>query len=107
MLAERQAIKSGNPVITGNLLEFYRECVAPDVATGYIRMKEDILEVNNIWSSLNGKTNPARLVTIRDTTDPTLLSTVGCNVGYQTLTTQINAEATRQMNLLGTRLYPG
>ncbi len=106
VLAERQAIKSGNPVITGNLLEFYRECVAPDVATGYIRMKEDILEVNNIWSSLNGKSNPARLVTIRDTTDPTLLSTVGCNVGYQTLTNQINAEATRQMNLLGTRLYP-
>jgi conjugal transfer mating pair stabilization protein TraG len=70
VLAERQAIKSGNPVITGNLLEFYRECVAPDVGTGYIRMKEDILEVNNIWTSLNGKTNPARLVTLRDTADP-------------------------------------
>ena len=27
-------------------------------------MKEDILQVNNIWDSLNGKTNPARLVTI-------------------------------------------
>jgi conjugal transfer mating pair stabilization protein TraG len=106
VLAERQAIKSGNPVITGNLLEFYRECVAPDVGTGYIRMKEDLLEVNNVWSSLNGKTNPARLVTLRDATDPSLMNTVGCNIGYQTLTTQINAEVTRQINLLGKRLYP-
>jgi len=106
VLSERLAVKSGNPVLTSNLLEFYRECVAPDLATGYIRMKEDILEVNNVWASLNGKTNPARLVTLRDTTDPTVMSTVGCDVAYQTLTTQINAESSRQITLLGSRLYP-
>ncbi len=106
VLSERLAVKSGNPVLTSNLLEFYRECVAPDLATGYIRMKEDILEVNNIWASLNGKTNPARLVTLRDTTDPTIMSTVGCDVAYQSLTTQINAESSRQITLLGSRLYP-
>ena len=87
-------------------LTFYRECVAPDIATGYIRMKEDILEVNDIWGSLNGKTNPARLVTLRDTTDPTLMSTVGCDAAYLSLTTQINAESNRQITLLGYRLYP-
>jgi hypothetical protein len=106
VLSERLAVKSGNPVLTSNLLEFYRECVAPDLATGYIRMKEDILEVNNVWVSLNGKTNPARLVTLRDTTDPTIMSTVGCDVGYQSLTTQITAESSRQITLLGSRLYP-
>jgi len=106
VLSERLAVKSGNPVLTSNLLEFYRECVAPDLATGYIRMKEDILEVNNVWGSLNGKTNPARLVTLRDTTDPTVMSTVGCDVAYQSLTTQINAESSRQITLLGSRLYP-
>ncbi len=106
VLSERLAVKSGNPILTSNLLEFYRECVAPDLATGYIRMKEDILEVNNVWVSLNGKTNPARLVTLRDTTDPTIMSTVGCDVAYQSLTIQINAESSRQITLLGSRLYP-
>lgn len=106
VLSERQAIKSGSPVLTSNLLEFYRECVAPDIAAGYIRMKEDILQVNNIWDSLNGKTNPSRLVTIRDLADPTLMSTVGCDAGYQSLTTQITAETSRQVTLLGSRLYP-
>ncbi|MEF8723375.1 MAG: conjugal transfer protein TraG N-terminal domain-containing protein [Candidatus Accumulibacter delftensis] len=106
VLAERLAVKSGNPILTSNLLEFYRECVAPDVATGYIRMKEDIIEVNNVWASLNGKTNPARLVTVRDMGDPVLLNTVGCDVAYQSLTTQITAESNRQLTLLGSRLYP-
>lgn len=106
VLSERYAVKSGNPVLTSNLLEFYRECVAPDIATGYIRMKEDVLEVNDIWASLNGKTNPARLVTLRDTTDPTLMSTVGCDAAYVSLTTQIIAESNRQITLLGYRLYP-
>jgi conjugal transfer mating pair stabilization protein TraG len=106
VLSERLAVKSGNPILTGNLLEFYRECVAPDLATGYIRMKEDIIAVNDVWASLNGKTNPARLVTLRDTTDPTVMTTVGCDVAYQSLTTQIVAESSRQITLLGSRLYP-
>jgi conjugal transfer mating pair stabilization protein TraG len=106
VLAERLAVKSGNPILTSNLLEFYRECVAPDVATGYIRMKEDIIEVNNVWASLNGKTNPARLVTVRDISDPMLLNTVGCDVAYQSLSTQLTAESNRQLTLLGSRLYP-
>jgi conjugal transfer mating pair stabilization protein TraG len=106
VLAERFSVKSGNPVLTSNLLEFYRECVAPDVATGYIRMKEDIIEVNNVWASLNGKTNPARLVTVRDLGDPMLLNTVGCDVAYQSLSTQLTAESNRQLTLLGSRLYP-
>jgi conjugal transfer mating pair stabilization protein TraG len=76
------------------------------VATGYIRMKEDIIEVNNVWASLNGKTNPARLVTVRDIGDPMLLNTVGCDVAYQSLSTQLTAESNRQLTLLGSRLYP-
>lgn len=34
------------------------------------------------------------------------MSTVGCDMGYQSLTTQINAESSRQITLLGLRLYP-
>ena len=106
VLAERLAVKSGSPVLTSNLLEFYRECVAPDLATGYIRAKEDLLEVNDIWGNLHGKTNPSRLVTLRDTTDPSLLSTIGCEAAYERLTRQIAAEVSRQVTLLGSRLYP-
>ena len=106
VLAERLAVKSSNPILTSNLLEFYRECVAPDIATGYIRMKEDIQASNSIWAGLNGKTNPARLVTLRDTVDPTVMNTVGCDVAYLTLTTQIDAESSNQITLLGSRLYP-
>jgi hypothetical protein len=106
VLAERLAIKSGSPVLTSNLLEFYRECVAPDIATGAIRAKEDLLEVNDIWGSLHGRTNPSRLVTLRDTADPSLLSTIGCDAAYEILTRQIAAEASRQVTLLGSRLYP-
>jgi hypothetical protein len=106
VLAERLAVKSGSPVLTSNLLEFYRECVAPDLATGYIRVKEDLLAANDIWAQLDGRTNPARLVTLRDPADPSQLDTLGCQAAYQRLSRQIAAEASRQVSLLGSRLYP-
>jgi conjugal transfer mating pair stabilization protein TraG len=106
VLAERLAVKSGSPVLTSNLLEFYRECVAPDLATGYIRVKEDLLAANDIWAQLDGRTNPARLVTLRDPADPSQLDTLGCQAAYQRLSRQIAAEAGRQVSLLGSRLYP-
>jgi conjugal transfer mating pair stabilization protein TraG len=35
-----------------------------------------------------------------------LLNTVGCDVAYQSLSTQLTAESNRQLTLLGSRLYP-
>lgn len=106
VLQERQSIKSGQPILTANFYEFYRECLTPELATGYLRMR-DLMATNDIWGALNGMTNPSRLVTIRDTTDPNIVQTVGCNVAYATLTTQLTAESTNQLGLLGGRMYPG
>jgi hypothetical protein len=46
------------------------------------------------------------LVTVRDIGDPMLLNTVGCDIAYQSLSTQLTAESNRQLTLLGSRLYP-
>lgn len=106
VLQERLAIKSGQPILTSNFYEFYRECITPELASGYIRMN-DLMKTNDIWGTLNGLTNPSRLVTLRDTADPTIMQTVGCTAGYTTLTTQLNVEAANQLGLLGNRMYPG
>lgn len=106
VLQERLAIKSGQPILTSNFYEFYRECITPELASGYIRMN-DLMKTNDIWGTLNGLTNPSRLVTLRDTADPTIMQTVGCTAAYTTLTLQLNAEAANQLGLLGNRMYPG
>lgn len=106
VLQERLAIKSGQPILTSNFYEFYRECITPELASGYLRMN-DLMKTNDIWGALNGMTNPSRLVSIRDTTDPSLIQTMGCNAGYTAITTQLNAETAIQLGLLGNRMYPG
>ena len=106
VLQERLAIKSGQPILTTNFYEFYRECITPELASGYIRMN-DLMKTNDIWGTLNGLTNPSRLVTLRDTADPTIMQTLGCTAAYTTLTIQLNAEAANQLGLLGNRMYPG
>ena len=106
VLHERQAIKSGQPVVTANFFEFYRECVAPELASGYVRMN-DLMKSNDLWASLDGVTNPSRLVTIRDAAAPSVMQTLGCNAAYGVLTNQLAAETQQQLGLLGGRLYPG
>lgn len=106
VLQERLAIKSGQPILTSNFYEFYRECITPELASGYLRMN-DLMKTNDIWGALNGMTNPSRLVSIRDTADPSLIQTMGCNAGYTAITTQLNAETAIQLGLLGNRMYPG
>ena len=106
VLQERIAAKSGQPILTGNFFEFYRECVTPEIIAGTVNMNE-LIKSNDIWSYLGGKTNPSLLVTIRDTADPTSISTVGCTAAYATITAQLAAEATAQQGLLGLKMYPG
>jgi hypothetical protein len=106
VLQERLAIKSGQPILTSNFYEFYRECITPELASGYIRMN-DLMKTNDIWGALSGMTNPSRLVSIRDTTDPSLIQTMGCNAGYTAIAAQLNAETAIQLGMLGNRMYPG
>ena len=100
--------KFNNSILTSNLLEFYRECVIPEFATGYIVMS-DMTQQNDIWTYLNGRTNPGRLVTLAAVPGATTVvaGTYGCDVAYTKLTAQMLYVTTQQMNTLGNRLYPG
>lgn len=100
-------VKFSDSILQGNLLEFYRECVIPEFSTGFI-VASDMARTNDIWTYLNGKTNPGRLVTLRD--GPGLAGTggtYGCDVAYGYITGEINLDNQAQMNYLGQRLYPG
>lgn len=99
--------KFDNSILNSNLLEFYRECIVPEFATGYI-IASDMAKSNDIWTYLSGKTNPGRLVTLRAVPGSTpAADTYGCDVAYTHLGTQITYVNTQQMNALGKRLYPG
>lgn len=96
-----------NSILTSNLLEFYRECITPEFATGFI-VATDMAKTNDIWTYLNGKTNPGRMVTLRAVPGSApAAGTYGCDVAYNHLTTQITYVTTQQMNMLGKRMYPG
>lgn len=99
--------KFDNSILNSNLLEFYRECVVPEFATGYI-VASDMAKSNDIWTYLSGKTNPGRLVTIRAVPGATpAADTYGCDVAYNHLGAQMDYVNTQQMNAMGKRLYPG
>lgn len=99
--------KFDNSILNSNILEFYRECITPEFATGFI-VASDMAKSNDIWTYLSGKTNPGRLVTIRAVPGSTpAADTYGCDVAYTHLGTQITYVNTQQMNALGKRLYPG
>ena len=96
-----------NSIMQSNLLEFYRQCIVPEYATGYI-VASDMAQATDLWAYLNGKTNPGRLVTIRaiNGSSPPA-GTYGCDVAYGYLTTQANDQAKLETNSLGNRLFPG
>lgn len=99
--------KFDNSILTSNLMEFYRECVVPEYSTGYI-VASDMAKSNDIWTYLNGRTNPGRLVTLRAVPGAApVANTYGCDGAYTALTSQILYVNTQQMNALGKRLYPG
>lgn len=98
--------KFDSSILSSNLLEFYRECVAPEFATDFI-IASEMAKSNDIWTYLSGKTNPGRLVTIRTVPGATPVgNTYGCDVAYGHLGTQITYVNTQQMNGIGKRMYP-
>jgi conjugal transfer mating pair stabilization protein TraG len=107
VLAERLAVKSGNPMLTSNLLEFYRECVAPGCGDRLHPHEGRHHRGQRRLGQPERQDQPgAAGDRARHPADPMLLNTVGCDVAYQSLSTQITAESNRQLTLLGSRLYP-
>jgi hypothetical protein len=105
IMRERLAAGTVNPILLHNLMEFYRECVWPDLATGYISSR-DISEASDIWALFNN-TNPGLLVTILDYNDPATSSTVSCPIAYSTLTSQLALDTDKNLEEIGKKLYPG
>ncbi|MCZ2150305.1 MAG: conjugal transfer protein TraG N-terminal domain-containing protein, partial [Bryobacterales bacterium] len=105
IMREKLAAGTVNPILLHNLMEFYRECIWPDMASGYISSR-DISEAPDIWALFNN-TNPGLLVTILDYNDPATSNTVNCPGAYSTLTSQLALDVDQQLGNVGSRLYPG
>jgi len=105
VMRERLAAGAVNPIVLHNLMEFYRECVWPDMAIGYISSR-DVSETPDIWALFNN-TNPGLLVTILDYSNPASSNTVSCPGAYSTLTNQLGLDINQQLGAIGTKLYPG
>jgi len=96
---------SGSPVLSANMTDFIRECVYPELATGYIQ-SQDLIRQQDIWNYLSGKTNIARYVEIREIPSGTMMLPMTCPDAYATLTTQINAVVNMAINDLSNLLNP-
>ncbi len=98
--------KFSSSTLQTNLLDFYRECVVPEYATGFI-VASDMAKSTDIWLYLNGRTNPGRFVTVRAMTGSAVVSgTYGCDMGYTLLTDQINVDSASNITTLGNYLFP-
>lgn len=105
VMREKLAAGTVNPILLHNLMEFYRECIWPDMASGYISSR-DISEAPDIWALFNN-TNAGLLVTILDYNDPASSNTVSCPGAYATLTAQLALDVDQQLGAVGSRLYAG
>lgn len=97
--------RSGSPVLSSNMTDFIRECVYPELATGYIQSHE-LIRQPDIWNYLAGKTNIARYVELREVPSGIMQLPQNCPDAYQTLTTQINAVVNTSINDLSNALNP-
>lgn len=97
--------RSGSPVLSANMTDFIRECVYPELATGYIQSHE-LIRQTDIWSYLAGKTNVARYVELREIPSGTMLLPATCPDAYQTLTLQLNSVVNTSINDLSNALNP-
>ncbi|MGZ8257243.1 MAG: conjugal transfer protein TraG N-terminal domain-containing protein, partial [Gallionella sp.] len=98
--------KFSSSILQTNLLDFYRECVVPEYATGFV-VASDMAKSSDIWLYLNGKTNPGRFVTIRAMQGSAVVAgTYGCDAGYIYLTDQVNVDSAKNITSLGGLLFP-
>lgn len=97
--------RSGSPVLSANMADFIRECVYPELATGYIQSHE-LIRQTDIWNYLAGKTNVARYVELREIPSGTMRLPATCPDAYQTLTLQLNGVVNTSINDLSNALNP-
>lgn len=81
--------------------EFWRECVTPDIVSGYLSV-DTLRNSTNLWADLGG-TNPARYVTL------STVGTVPCHpTAYNDLGSRLdNAVVPAIITSYGTRKFPG
>ncbi|MDD5296547.1 MAG: conjugal transfer protein TraG N-terminal domain-containing protein [Rhodocyclaceae bacterium] len=103
--AEKLTLKIGNQIVSTNVVEFYRECVMPELALNTLTI-EMLTKTNNLWSVLSQANNPARLVTL---VDPTSMasSTIGCDQAVTALNSQLNTDASSTLTAEAAKFYPG
>lgn len=106
VLQEINTARTTNPVIADNMTAFFRECVWPEFGTGFVHAK-DLIHAPDMWSYLSGKTNPGRLVEIKDPTTGITQPPQTCPDAYTSLTTHLNGDASNVLDSVGKKLNPG
>lgn len=104
VMLERIGTEFASPILMRNLDEFYRECVLPDIATGYIDANE-IAQTDNIWQ-LFSSVNPGLLVTLHDYSTTGISSTYKCTDAYNILGNQMNLETNKLWDRKAQSMFP-
>lgn len=89
-----------NGVWMRDFQEFWRECVMPDIASGYLPL-DTLRRSHDFWGELNN-TNPALYVTL------STVGTVNCPAAYKDLTNRLNGAVVPAMiKLQADMVFPG
>lgn len=112
LFAHRILQESGNlaikdPVISSDVLSFYRECIIPDFNTGYLDIAQ-VVNSDNTWGMFSD-TNPGRYVTLHEKNNGKwqwMSGAVTCPTAYTLLTNNLNGDVLENINQLGRKLNP-
>ncbi|MEO1767683.1 conjugal transfer protein TraG N-terminal domain-containing protein [Thiobacter aerophilum] len=99
-----ESVKLAPEIVNGRWMrdfqEFWRECVMPDIASGYLPV-DTLRNSHNFWGELNN-TNPALYVTL------STVGTVNCPSAYTDLTNRLDgAVVPAAIQLQADMYYPG
>lgn len=97
--------RSGSPVLSANMMDFIRECVYPEFATGFVPPHE-IVRQPDIWAYLSGRTNIARYVELRELPAGVMMDPQTCPEAYAVLTGQIDTVVGSTIGDLANALNP-
>lgn len=94
-------------MISSDILSFYRECIIPDINTGYLDIAQ-VRKTDNIWQMFND-TNPGRYVTIHEKNNGKwqwMSGAVTCPQAYNLLTNNLTGDVIDNISQLGRTLNP-
>lgn len=101
MVKMTQDVTFRSPALRADMLEFFANCVEPELNNGSISTVQ-FKNSTNIWSTLDGKMNPARFTTLSGRADE--LAT--CDAAYQDLTPRIKEESSNLLSLIAFEAHP-